>query len=250
MAEYTRFRDSILTDLRPVGVREQIAVDLIVLHYWRLRRVYRYETGTLRFELNKPAPILRSEGIKYKLYLLEAAYDELKRSGFIDNETCESLVDCYGEKEGSLARRCSCFIEETVEDAAVQAGADSKPADHLSNADKQRQQIPNAFDIEGAIEDMAAQLRADSKPTARPSNADENRQQILDAFDIEMETLEVNLGEALNSERLNSGVRIAILGLPREDMAERVLRHGTTIERQLYRAIAELEKLQRARRGQ
>ena len=38
--------------------------------------------------------------------------------------------------------------------------------------------------------------------------------------------------------------------LPARDMIEKILRYETAIERQLYRAISELERLQRRRRAE
>jgi len=249
-AEYTRFRDQILGDIQPVGAREEIAADLIVLHYWRLRRIYRYETAALRFELNRPAPTMKSEEIDYKLTLLEAVSDELEQNGFIDEEKYELLVYCYGEEKGSLARQCSFFVKRPPAGTDVQAEADSKPANPFPSNDEKREKVRSVLDSNVSIEDIAAQLWVDSKPTDPPCSNGEDRQQVLNALNIEMETLEVNLGEALGIERLNSGIRIAMLGLPREEIAERVLRHGTTNEKQLYRAMEELGRLQRARKQQ
>ncbi len=153
-AEYTRFRDQILGDIQPVGAREEIAADLIVLHYWRLRRIYRYEAAALRLELNRPAPTLKSEEIDYKLALLEAVSEELEQNGFIDEEKYELLVYCYGEEEGSLAKQCSIFVKRAA-DTDAQAEADSKPADPFPCADKQREMTVLGFDITGAMEDMS-----------------------------------------------------------------------------------------------
>ncbi len=51
-AEFDRLLEGLENDLEPVGSLETMLVELIVVYYWRLRRVQRAETGELRVLLD------------------------------------------------------------------------------------------------------------------------------------------------------------------------------------------------------
>jgi hypothetical protein len=59
-----------------------------------------------------------------------------------------------------------------------------------------------------------------------------------------------NLKEILEeNEQLELEAKLASLYLPSRDAIEKILRYETAIERQLYRAMSQLERLQRQRQG-
>jgi hypothetical protein len=57
------------------------------------------------------------------------------------------------------------------------------------------------------------------------------------------------LKEQIKREQLLMEAQLRSLSLPDEPALERILRYETTIERQLYRALEQLERLQRQRKG-
>jgi hypothetical protein len=63
-----------------------------------------------------------------------------------------------------------------------------------------------------------------------------------------IQNLQLHLGEALEREELKADAYIATLYLPQQEVAERILRFGSALERQLFNCIAELRRLQREQR--
>jgi hypothetical protein len=216
---------------------EEMLVDRIASCYWRLGRVVRCETGALRFQLTAARQdetkrlmllldqhremldedgttemlISSSRGIRFLVSGLENAHDELKQQGFLSAATHESSFFCIGENEESLYAVYSRY------DSVVR----SRNAPPFGTIEKQ--------------EDLVL--------------IDEARRQLLAAIEAEQEHLKGLLESTLEREGLETEHNIAILYLPRKELAEHNLRYETSIERQFYRAITLLELLQRQRRG-
>ena len=238
VAEFNRMRESLLADLQPDGELQRLVADLIVAHSWRLRRIYLYETGALRLRLDTAQQdqetqrlnnlrwdlatlsdgssrntMLRqsSTGICFLIGLLGTAHEELKKNGLVTHITHEALLKNFDDGNDSIGSRCSAFFRRATLNVVL-AESDAKSSD-------------------GNSEDNEA------------------KQQLLGALTIEIQALNSNLGEVLEREQLRSEAHIAILYLPSEELAERILRHGTAIERQLFHAVAELGRLKRERPG-
>ncbi len=71
----------------------------------------------------------------------------------------------------------------------------------------------------------------------------------LRIIDEEIELLEGMKIEMEKKEKLELEAERLALSLPDDKATTRTLRYETTIERQLYRALNQLERLQRARQG-
>lgn len=76
------------------------------------------------------------------------------------------------------------------------------------------------------------------------------KQIMLDLIDREIERLTAQRSILEDKERADLETTRQSYHLPSKDEADRILRYETTIERQLYRAIDQLERLQRARQGE
>jgi hypothetical protein len=90
----------------------------------------------------------------------------------------------------------------------------------------------------GAETDHAAELSPGQKA------------QIFDILADEKKRIEKLRAERDERERLELESLPARLSLPPKDPMDKILRYETAIERQLYRAINELERLQRRRGGE
>lgn len=90
---------------------------------------------------------------------------------------------------------------------------------------------------------------AQAKVDDSKSSPDRCKEILLKVLSDEREKLEKQLEfiEIIESLKINS--RMASLALPSSDSIDKILRCETTIERQLYRAINQLERLQRQRKG-
>lgn len=81
-----------------------------------------------------------------------------------------------------------------------------------------------------------------------PENEDE-RDTLVRYFRTISNNFTAPLGEQAKTEKLLAEAQLRSLSLPDEPALDRILRYETTIERQLYRALEQLERLQRQRKG-
>jgi len=237
LPEFNRMRDSLLADLRPQGDLQQLVADLIVAHAWRLRRVFRFEAGALRSRLDtvkldrefRVAEDLRwdlatvadssslgeklrrsSSGIRFLIRLLETAQEELNENGSVSEKIHKWLVISFGAGEGSISAICSSLVYRP------------------------------------SLDDVLADPETNHQPPVPASN--EARNKTLNVLTEEIQSLRPCLEDALDREELKSDADIATLYLPQHEVAERIIRFGSMLERQLFNCIAELRRLQREQR--
>jgi hypothetical protein len=72
----------------------------------------------------------------------------------------------------------------------------------------------------------------------------------ISVLDERLEVLKLLDQSAMNNRSLELDAEVRSLALPDEGAASKVLRYETHLDRQLYRAMDQLERLQRRRRGE
>ena len=77
-----------------------------------------------------------------------------------------------------------------------------------------------------------------------------NRNAALQRIDQEIGRLQAIREVYQNKETLELEAMKASLALPSKEVVDKILRYETTISHQLYKAMAELERLQRLRKGE
>jgi hypothetical protein len=231
--------DSLLADLHeqfnPEGPVEAMLVEKMAVSWWRLRRVYRYEVGLITEEINNAAGILISQSLSPQgintLYRgdprinegLEQAKKELAAMKSELAQLCQmckedkNLETIYGRKElwTPLFREHEKLFKSTV---------------NIPSPEKIRTTLNTA----GLSDDTIWQAILEQKEVAQsiPEN--------------EINRLEVIIA---NGERL-AQLRIMKSGVPAQKDLDRSLRYESTIERQFYKAMDQLERMQRRRAGE
>ncbi len=225
-------------DLQPEGILEEILVEKIAICYWRLRRVLRCEIGEIRKEsdtatwqefmrradhVNRDKGFLMvdsarqdlkksSLGIQYLIGILDDIKTGVERDGHLSEKARKQLLENFGNQDGGITETCFFLHLLMTED---QEASEQEP---------------------GEIDD-------------RPSPA-KGKKMLLKVINDEKKILQ-QLKEVIEeNENLELEAHIASLALPRREVVEKILRYETTIERQLYRAINQLERLQRQRKGE
>lgn len=230
VAEFQELLDALKADLAPVGVLECMLVERIMTAFWRLRRVVRFETASLRANLDDAA-VKRSKrrrdafqravvsfvheggrerlyesslGIRQLIALLEQVRDDVISTGHIASELAHKLIKFFPGHD--LSRMCPEFV--------------SGPPSSLAG-------------LGPSVEDEV------------PEGV---RVQFLEDLHCETMRLESLMRSASRREKLGDERYMALSGVPSRETMEQVCRYETTVERQLFRALAELERLQRRRR--
>jgi hypothetical protein len=239
-AAWERLLAQLREDLAPQGALEEMMVERIAASYWRLGRAVRFETAeiakqlesTQRDEVSEQSKRLltsrqrlrldddeargelrhSSGGLRYLIYVLDKARDDVQRVGYTSKPCLTMLSENFGSYEGGFASRCSDLTRRAIQ-------GPPKPGQA-------------AGDAQGKL------------------SPEECKRTILGLIASEREQLEAMLVVAVESESREMEIKLATLALPPDRAMERILRYETAIERQLYRALSQLERLQRQRKGE
>ena len=224
--KFAALLESLRQDLAPTGPLEEMLVERVAVCYWRLRRVLTAEGGEInlknvewgRWYLDKAESFakMRDAGYHNESVFLQTAAgckylaDELK---WLRNDV---------EKHGELT--CAAFnrMKETIgEGRTIEALA----VFLMMLSDNPEKLAPDA-------------LRAKHKRI------------VLEFLGSRQNVVRVTLDAREEDEDAEESARVRAAILPSEEAMERLVRYEAHLERQLYRALNQLERLQRQRRGE
>ncbi|MDX9857591.1 MAG: hypothetical protein RBT76_07370 [candidate division Zixibacteria bacterium] len=223
-------------ELGPVGVLEEMLVERIAVCYWRLRRAVMAETGVIRKQLDCHAT--------NQVSLLIDNFNDHKRFPFTDAERMTLRRSTMGVT----------FLKSLLEDAKAEAAVMGKLSDDTMS--RILAYWGSDSDSHGAFLFLMNSLVDDSELTdadfttgKKPPKA-KLTANLITGLDGEIERL--NTCQEFNEELESSASESTFLAnhIPPDGELDRLQRYETTIERQLYRAINQLERLQRGRSGQ
>ena len=153
-----------------------------------------------------------SMGLQYLIDVLDEVKKSVEEAGHLSEDGFKKLALNFGGEENSLAYWCFFFSNMATE-----------------GPEKAKQDPENYGD------------------TPAPEQC---KKMILKLIDDEKGKME-NLKEIIEeNENLELEAKIASLSLPSKEAVDKILRYETMIERQLYRAMNQLERLQRQRKGE
>ncbi|MCX6899318.1 MAG: hypothetical protein NT105_11495 [Verrucomicrobia bacterium] len=214
----------------PVGAHEEMLVDQIVTCYWRKRRVLKAESGEIALSVgegvwerlkDKAGQRMRFEQARCvhgesKLKLSTAGVDYMMEV----LETARGLVEENGE-----------LTQEQFEDVVKVFGYE-----------------PNGVSFALAVLD---DWRKTNPEGLEPAMVKEKYQQVVCCYiDDQLKKFRRNRLILEMREKMEDESRRAASVLPSVETLDKILRYETTLERQLYRAMHELERLQRMRKGE
>lgn len=237
-AEFSGFLAQLLVDLQPNGILEEMLVEKIAVCYWRLRRVLRCEVGEIRKHLdsiwlkqmfqwlnqlrqNKRYLVLDESrqdlekstlGIHHLIGVLDDVRGLVEEVGYVPEEALKKLFQNFGSEENQTPYWCFIFTKMATE------GPDKAKEDPEHYGD-----TPPPEACKGMI---------------------------LKLIDDEKEKMEGLKEMVKKKEELETEAKTLSLALPAKEVMDKILRYETTIERQLYRAMNQLERLQRQRKGE
>ncbi len=224
--ELADLRDRFWEHLAPVGPLEEMLVDEIVTLQWRRRRAVIAETGE----------ITRSVNDGYHKPLRQA-----------ESQTIAALMMCGLNLESNPVGVCALKkIWKQVRASVLQDG--ELTAATLEQAARPFPNKPNPY-LEPLIQfRKALQDNPDHLPPAVLKA--EHRKQVLAHLDAELVCCERALSEMVPQMQAEEQAAMAAGHLPSSDVVDKILRYETALERQLYRAMNQLERLQRRRQGE
>ena len=217
-------------DLAPAGAVEEMLVERIATCYWRLRRVLIAEAGEVKLAVDTASWRRLMQRCDHVVEMKQMKFvhkaSEYKKSAFGVQYLVEKLEeirawveDAGGLEEAILRQVAEVFGDE--EDGLFRA---------LVVADQIFKKNLEGLDLEAL--------------------KDQHKSAALNVIDSQLKTLKDLLSILSENEANEEDARQAADFLPSQETVDKLLRYETTLERQIYRALNQLERLQRQRRGE
>ena len=236
--EFNSLHNQFHVELKPVGIVEEMLVEKMAVCYWRLRRVIQCEIGEIRKRLDTASwdmifkrtddhlfdrkfaslgdskeNLRRSSmGLKYLIGILEDVKSEVEEQGHFCQETRKKILENFYTEQGSPAFMITLFNHMATD------------GQRLSEED------PEKF--------------------GEPIDPKRAKEIMLKTIDDEIGITEEFKKTFEEHEEWKSDANHLSLHLPDKIVLDKTLRYETTIERQFYRALHELIRLQSARSGE
>lgn len=223
MKLHQRFWD----ELQPVGPVEEMLVDQIVTAHWRLRRALSAESGEIALSVDGGQWERRCAGHKHTALLWEF------------------------ESDPSLGMRNSAFGNLFMKNQLRKVRDSVEANGELMDAAVQSVMFRGEpFQLTKELEEL--RLNSQANPEGLPPEAlrQKQKEKVMAYLDREIRQLAWVETRCEEREQKEEEARQAAAVLPSLDVLEKISRYETKLERQLYRAMAQLERLQRMRRGE
>ena len=225
--EFQKLAEQFYEDLDPVGSMEWLLVDQIVTAYWRLRRVLRAEAGEIALNVEsghwkRTRTDIWFESMKWGLF------DDPARS--MDNSAMGNRLMADQLKEVRVS------VEKTgqLTEAAIQKVIfHGKP-----------------YSLTRALDELRLKLESNPQGLDPSALVAWQKEQALVFIDHKWRIISWNQEICEEHERNAEQAHQAADVLPPPTVLDKMMRYETKLERQIYRAMNQLERLQRQRLGE
>jgi hypothetical protein len=226
--EFDALLDDLLEQLGAVGPVEEMLVEKIAIAYWRLRRAYRYEVGLIRRELDN-------------------ATDDFYDTKQTDQELDQKIQD----EEREMA---AWKVEKTKLVKPQKAGKSLKVTFEQEDVwdwlqDSVKHILPSRNDDDRFL--TCEEIRAFLSEKCEWDD-DYIWEKLIEICDKKISENQDEISR-LKKQKQRNKLKLEVvkkLGtIPSKDELDRLLRYEGAIERQLYKAMNQLERLQRLRLG-
>jgi hypothetical protein len=208
----------------PEGPLEEMLVERIATSYWRLHRVIIAERGEITGSVEQTRRE-REEVTPLQLQvMLQTGRAESSVHGLVYLQHILRRVRDAVQKEGQL----TVVAEERVADAF--AGE------------------PNAISI--GLRKAQEAARSGAEGLSEEAVQTKERELVLSFVESELARCQAKFAGVAEQEEHETQAREAAALLPEPAVAEKIMRYEASLERQLYRAMNQLERLQRLRKGE
>ncbi len=237
----------------PIGQVEVLLIQEVAVCWWRKARILRTETGDIRKRLDThrlDSELQKSDKVNSALVRMEkkALRERWSEAGIMLNVEDMHCTQSLRDHRIGLAR-----METILEEAEF----DIMSSGRLSPLTQSRMWMAFGFwDLDVAIECLVADPPTNKTQGQQSDSTEEKRanQHRLRFFREVRDKLQVQINRlkehAERREELEEDAERRSFSLPSAEDADRVLRYEAHLDRKLYRAMDELERIQRRRKGE
>jgi hypothetical protein len=172
-----------------------------------------------------------TQGLIYLRYVLEKVREAVVRNGELTQEMCEWVLKRFVDRPNALTRGLLGYRERFLT-ANASAFAKASAAAQCAMADE------------------SADEKTDSDGLSPEELRDNHQRAVLSYIDLELETYAELAEQREEREEKEETAQQAANVLPAAEVLEKIMRYEGSLERQLYRAMHQLERLQRRRGGE
>lgn len=228
--EFTALHQRFVAALGPVGPVEEMLVDQIVTTHWRLRRALKAESGEVALSV---------DGGRWQRYRgMHPALQWLQ---------WEALGDPIRNMQDSALG--SRFLEKWLGDVREAVEQDGELTEAAIQAlGKGFGGKPNVLTRE--LQELRVSLLQNAEGLDGAALRERNQQRALAFLNKKLRRLTWWKSECEAREKSAEEAHEAAAVLPALPVLEKILRYETKLERQMYRAMNQLERLQRMRQGE
>ena len=230
--EFKQLCQEFYLDLAPVGALEEMLVDQISALTWRLRRARTAESGEIALsvdtgwwirENHNPLPVILNMP---RTPLCDTLVVELERSML----GCEYLIHCLQDLRDNVER------DGELTEAALK---------HFK-WNMRNQPDPMVKKLEA----FRAGLAANPEKLAPAALRSRHKDEVLKYLNGQIDRIGVCEDLREEREEAQERARQSAAVLPSAEILDKILRYETALERQLFRAMNQLERLQRQKQGE
>ncbi len=227
--EFRELRARFLESLAPEGPVEEMLVERIVTMQWRLRRVLVAETGEIALSV---------DGGRWK----RESRERIPVMTFLG-----SLHDAAEEMSKSIQglRQLRYVLEKVREGVQRDGELTEKMCDWVV---QRFGGTPNS--LTRMLSGYRERFRANADGLSAEELKDNHQRAVLGFIELELESYAELRQQHEEREDKEETARQAANILPEAAVLEKILRYEVALDRQLYRAMNQLERLQRRRAGE
>ncbi|HTS17482.1 MAG TPA: hypothetical protein VMP11_07910 [Verrucomicrobiae bacterium] len=227
--DFQEMRDRLWEELAPVGTMEEMLVDRIVTAHWRMRRALTAEAGEIVLSVDGGHWKREKRGPERFRGLLGGLRDPI-----MEMAQSASGLSYLMSRFGDLRRD----IEK--------AGEVTEAA--MDRFRSRFGELENSFTREMA--ELRKELMENPAGLSAEALKDEIRERVLGRIQGRLNLYELLIRDCEKREENEEDARQSAEVLPSPEALDKILRYEGTMERQLYRAMNQLERLQRRRNGE
>ncbi len=228
--EFDALLEALQTQLVPAGTLEEMLVEKIAVAYWRLRRAYKYEVGLIREELDTTTDDFYSN--EYNKTDEEIDQEIEKDKEAIESWTQDKRDFNKMHKKGKPHE--DIYDWEGNWEQLYYKVSEIVPEDAMDSDEEWTKQLREFLNKKAGWSDEQIW---EAHIELCDEKIDEHRKEIAD------------LEKQKQQNKLKLQVIKKLGNIPSRHELDRLLRYEGAIERQLYKALNQLERLQRLRAG-
>jgi hypothetical protein len=227
--EFAALHQRLWVELEPVGLLEEMLVDDIVTARWRMRRALKAESGEIALSVDE-GQWARETQCPSPEWLVWQTHDDASFAMCESVRGINYLEKQLGEVRQAMARDGE-LNEATMQTVLTRFGGK-----------------PNL--LTNRLEELRDYWLKNPEKLKASALREKHRQMVGEFLDEESSLLAGRRLVCTEREENAEGARQAAAVLPSIEVLDKIIRYETKLERQLHRAMNQLERLQRRRLGE